>query len=215
MILENAWLVKTLLNLQASLGDFSLRMCLIPYQGGCFQCLVSSIRLHCSICDWEFVIFTTFRQHHLWMRWVVSMDFRRVHLFQLLKIHDQLSPFQIPPRAIHNRERFLEVLSFQIDGFLTDPSWIKDDIQPMNQMESLVLWNGPPKLLSDGVFTSDNRSLNNFADNSNIPWNPPTNFHPSLIATTQDVPSSILACCSLSNPICFWTVRSWCVMIPR
>ena len=129
MSLENAWLVKTLLNLHESLGDFLVSRWM-------FSMPALLLRFHCSICDWEFVILTTFRQYHLFCVEFFSMVLRCAHLFQLLKDPRPvclLSRFS--PRAMHNRERFLGVLSFQIDGFLTDPSWVLDDIQLMNQLE--------------------------------------------------------------------------------
>ena len=105
-------------------------------------------------------------------------------------------PSRFTPRAIHNRERFLGVLSFQIDGFLTDPSWIQDDIQPMNQMESLVLWMVHQNAFGT-VFSHQTIGLEYFADSSHIPWHPPTNFHPDLIATIQKM--SLLWFCVLPS----------------
>ena len=46
--------------------------------------------------------------------------------------------------------------------------------------------NGSPNRLSYGVFPQT-RDLECFADSSNIPWNPPTIFHPDLIATVPQM----------------------------
>ena len=62
------------------------------------------------------------------------------------------------------------------------------------------------------VSSHQTRDLEYFADSSYIPWNPPTIFHPDLIATTLQMP---LLSPSVSNPICFRSV--WCrsPMIPE
>ena len=46
------------------------------------------------------------------------------------------------------RGTFQVRLSFQIDGFLTGPSKVQDDTQPMNQMEQIGPFIGCPKRLS-------------------------------------------------------------------
>ena len=71
--------------------------------------------------------------------------------------------------------------------------------------------NGAPNRLSQGVFPSDMRSW--MFRRCGIPWNPPTMFHPDLIATVPQM-SLNSAHCSLSNPICFRSVRCWRTMIP-
>ena len=43
---------------------------------------------------------------------------------------------------------------------------------------------------------------------------PPTNFHPDLIATYGRGAFFYSAHCSFSNPICFWSVWCWRTMIP-
>ena len=44
-------------------------------------------------------------------------------------------PSKFPPRTERIRGTIQVRLSFQIDGFLTDPSQLQGDTQPMNQME--------------------------------------------------------------------------------
>ena len=44
-------------------------------------------------------------------------------------------PFKFHPRTERIRGTIQVRLSFQIDGFLTGPSKLKGDTQPMNQME--------------------------------------------------------------------------------
>ena len=44
-------------------------------------------------------------------------------------------PSKFPSRTERIRGTIQVKLSFQLDGFVTDPSQLKDDIQPMNQME--------------------------------------------------------------------------------
>ena len=48
-------------------------------------------------------------------------------------------PSKFPPRTMRIRGTIQERLSFQIDGFLTGPSQLQGDTQPMNQMEYSVL----------------------------------------------------------------------------
>ena len=45
------------------------------------------------------------------------------------------SPIQFPPRTERIRGTIQVRLSFQIDGFLADPSLLWGDTQRMNQME--------------------------------------------------------------------------------
>ena len=54
--------------------------------------------------------------------------------------------------------------------------------------------NGSPNRLSYGV-SHQNFCLEYFASNSSIQWNPPTNFHPNLIATISQM--SLLQFCVL------------------
>ena len=44
-------------------------------------------------------------------------------------------PSKFPPRTERIPGTIQVKLSFQIDGFVTDPSQLQDDTQPMNQME--------------------------------------------------------------------------------
>ena len=44
-------------------------------------------------------------------------------------------PSKFPPRTERIRGTIQVKLSFQIDGFATDPSQLQGDTQPMNQME--------------------------------------------------------------------------------
>ena len=87
----------------------------IPYQGGCYQCLVTSNKFHSSICDWNYECFTTFRQYHLFRVESFSMDFWCVHLFQLLEVHNESVSFPDSSRVQYvtkekSREHFLAKL---------------------------------------------------------------------------------------------------------
>ena len=92
MSLENARLVETLSIHQENLRDFLLEQ------------IDSVLRLMFSVPDLlhkvvlfhlrrEIVIFTTYRQYHLFRVESLSMYFRCVHLFQLLKVHNQYVSF--------------------------------------------------------------------------------------------------------------------------
>ena len=88
---------------------------LIPWQNGCSQFLVSSRKFYCSICDWESLIFTTIRQDFLFRVESFNMDFRCVHLFQLLKVHSQYVSFPDPPRVQSTTE--------ESSGSIFFPKW--------------------------------------------------------------------------------------------
>ena len=84
------------------------------------------------------------------------------------------------PRTTLNRGRFMGVLSFHIDGFLTDLSLIWDHIQPKEANRMI----GPLRMIHQIAFrmvlSHQTICPGYFASSSNIPWNPPTNFssHP-------------------------------------
>ena len=131
--------------------------CLIPYQSGCFQCLISSRWLYCSICDWENEFFTTFKQHHLFCIESFSMDFWCVHLFQLLNIRDLYVSFPDSPRAQYiamedSTEHFLSKL---MDSWLIFcGNWMT-----FNQGTKWKQWSFKwISTTSLGVFPSDKRS---------------------------------------------------------
>ena len=66
---------------------------------------------------------------------------------------------------------------------------------------------------SHKVSSHQTRDFECFADRCNIPWNLPTSFHSGLIATILQM-SLDTTHCSLSNPMCFWSVLCWRTMIP-
>ena len=93
-------------------------------------------------------------------------------------------PSKFSPRTERIQGTIQVRLSFQIDGFLTGPSQLKGDTQPVNQTECLVLF----KVLQNVFrieFSHQTRDLECFADRHSIPWNLLTNFHSDLIATIR------------------------------
>ena len=69
-----------------------------PYQGGCFQVLISSRGFDSSICDWKNK-FSLFGKISPLSHWVFWADFRCVHRFQLLKVCDQYVTLPNSPRV--------------------------------------------------------------------------------------------------------------------
>ena len=85
-------------------------------------------------------------------------------------------------RTIHNRGICLARLLDQIDVISTCPSQKQGDIRPLLQTVSLARW----RAFRTAVHFSSSHQITDlwrFADSSNTPWNPPTIFHPDLIAT--------------------------------
>ena len=58
--------------------------------------------------------------------------------------------------------------------------------------------NGTPKTASHNVSSHQTRDLECFADSSDIPWNPPTIFHPDLTATVPHMSLSVTLRTALS-----------------
>ena len=77
----------------------------MPYQGGCSQFLISSWGFDSSICDWKNK-FSLFGKYHLF----------RIESFRVRH------PSKFHPRTKRIRGTIQVKLSFQIDGFATDPS---------------------------------------------------------------------------------------------
>ena len=180
----NSGLVENLLILQGSLDDFPLYLVdsVSRWMSSAPDLLCKVVLFHLrpgTVCSSPLSTnITSFALSPL------SIDFRCVHLFQVLKVHNQYVSFPDSPRVQYiNRGIFLGALSFQIDGFLTDPSWIWDDIPPMNQIEWLVLWMVHQIAFSYSVFLSDKRSLNISKIAVAFHGIRPPNFHPDLIAT--------------------------------
>ena len=103
-----------------------------------------------------------------------------------------ISPFQIHPHTIHTRRRFQAKLSHQTGGVLTGLWQRSDDTQPFIR-KGLLSLSMVLHIAFHMVFSHPTKSLVRSADSNNIPWNPPTIFRPSLIATPlAKVPSLIL-----------------------
>ena len=146
----------------------------IPYQGGCYQCLVTSNKFHSSICDWNYECFTTFRQYHLFRVESFSMDFWCVHLFQLLEVHNESVSFPDSSRVQYvtkekSREHFLAKL---MDSWLIRRGYrmIFNQWTKWNDRSFKRLF----KSTFGCCFPIRQSLLNVFADSSSIPWNPPT-----------------------------------------
>ena len=72
------------------------------------------------------------------------------------------------PRSAHIRERFLAILSCQIDELSSDLLVKTDDIRPSLQKVSLALWM-VLQIVFRTVFSHLSRGLGQFADNNGIP----------------------------------------------
>ena len=122
---RHCWLVKVTFSLNWSL----------PYRSGCSLVLISSRAFDSSICDWKNK-FSLFGKYHLFRIESFRADFRCVHRLQLLKVCDQYVTLpNFHPRTMRIRRTIQVRLSFQIDEFLTGPSQLQGDTQPMNQIE--------------------------------------------------------------------------------
>ena len=112
---------ETLLILQEISVTFSSNWPL-RYQGGCFQVLISSKGLDSSICDRK--INSPFREISPLSRWVFFLS--RFPMSPSSPTPQGLQPVRHPskfhPRAERIRGTIQVKLSFQIEGFATDPS---------------------------------------------------------------------------------------------
>ena len=99
-------------------------------------------------------------------------------MLQCLRPQCLLSRF--PPRVMLNRDIHLVRLLSRTDAVATGLSQKLGDIRPLLQTVSLVPKNGIPNRLS--CFSPQKAYLECFADNNNIPQNPPTVFHPDWTA---------------------------------
>ena len=103
-------------------------------------------------------------------------------------------PSKFSPRTKRIRGTIQVRLSFQLDEFLLGLEKKLDDTQPFNQTEWSVLW-----MVLQSAFRMvsyhQTRDLACFADRSKLPCNPPTIFHPDLIATTLQ--TYLLSLCTL------------------
>ena len=108
----------------------------LPYRGGCSEVLISSNKFYSPICDWKNKLSFFFGEYHLFRIESFRVDFRCVHRLQFLNVCNQLRhPSTFLPRTMRIRGTIQVRLSFQIDGFLSCPSQLQGDTQPMNQME--------------------------------------------------------------------------------
>ena len=69
----------------------------IPCQGGFFQFLISSRKCYCSIWDWAYVFFTTFRRYHLFRMSLFSTVSDASISLSSSRTTISMSPFQIHP----------------------------------------------------------------------------------------------------------------------
>ena len=90
---------ETLLSLQESQYYFLSLDWSMPYQGGCFQVLISSKGFDSSICDWKNKLSFFFGKYHLFRIESFRVDFRCVHRLQLLKVCDQYVTLPNSPRV--------------------------------------------------------------------------------------------------------------------
>ena len=80
--------VETLLILPENLDDLLLELD-VPVSRWMFPVPDLLQKVYCSICDRENELFTTFRRYHLFRIESFCVDFRYVHLFQILNVHNQ------------------------------------------------------------------------------------------------------------------------------
>ena len=153
------------------------------------------------------------------LRWVSkspSMNFWRVPCFQLHNVCDQniSSPYSFPSTTYIPRI-CLERPFYQTGGVLTGLSQKSDDI--LSSIQNGLLAH--QMVLQSAVhmkFSYVMRVLENSADNSNIPWNLHTIFHPGLTAKVlwMFFPSPCVLP-ALQKNIWLGTVRRWSTVIAR
>ena len=78
-------------------------------------------------------------KYHLFRIESFRVDFRCVHRLQFQGLRSARHPSKFSRRTERIRGTIQVRLSFQIDGFVTDPSQFLGDTQPMNQTERSVL----------------------------------------------------------------------------
>ena len=210
MSLENTLMVETLSIHQVNLGDF------LPEQVDCVSRLIfpapdlfhKIVLFHLRLGNLQF---SPFRLYHPFCIDSLNMDFRCIHLFQLLKVHIQY--VSLPD----SRVQFITQGKFHGRTFLPN-WWILDwsfvDIGWYStKWNNLGLLYGSPTSPYEFCFPIRQSVLNISQVTNNIPWNPP-NFRPIPIATTSQM-SLLNSTCCLGNPICCWKVTGWDAMIPR
>ena len=105
-------------------------------KGGCSQILISSKKFDSSILRLENKFSFFFGKYHLFRIESFWVDFRCVRRFQLLNVCNQYVTLPNSHRVQCVSEEQSSVrLSFIIGGFLTGPSQLQGDTQPVNQME--------------------------------------------------------------------------------
>ena len=138
----------------------------------------------------EFLWSSSPRFHPFWtlillLHWIFEHGFLNRPIFQFLHVCNQyISLSTLLPRPMRVRGMFLARPSYLIGGASTGLMKKSDDVQPLLRTEWSILQNGSPNRLSKGFLSRRIRGLGRFADINSIPWNQPTIFHPSLIATT-------------------------------
>ena len=94
-----------------------------------------------------------------------------------------ISPFQIPPASIRIQGIFQLTLSCQNDGVLTGLPQ-KKGVSTM-EPNGITVFKMVLQIVFHTLFSHLPGGLERFADSSNIPYNQPTIFHPSRIATVK------------------------------
>ena len=187
--------------------------CLMPYQGGCSQFLISSNKCYSSICDWknEFSIF--FGKYYFLC---IESFWSRFPMRPSSPTPQGLRPLRHPSKFTPRTERIqgtIQVrLSFQIDGFLTGPSQFcvilnqftkRNDRSFTSFSKTSLVWSF---LIRQEILNAQiKRAIHGIR---------PPFFVQTWLQQYRRCSFLNSAYCSLSNPICFRSVWCWRTMIP-
>ena len=153
---------------------------------GSWEFVVSPWQVSCTICKWEHTFISILSDQCFHGADSSRTNFWCIQIFQFFQINQQSDYLLsiIPPRSMHIPERFLAILSFQIDEFSFDHVLQWDDIQPMLQMELWDLWL-VLRIVSHNEFSRPQIGLERLADSNSIPRNRTTISHAILTLAIQ------------------------------
>ena len=126
----------------------------IPCQGGFFQFLISSRKCYCSIWDWAYVFFTTFRRYHLFRMSLFSMVSHASISLSSSRTTISMSPFQIHP--VHKtKSRNILGSTFFPNWWIRDWSFVEIGWYSFKEPNWRIgPWNGSLTLVFFGLLTS-------------------------------------------------------------
>ena len=174
--------------------------------------VVSSWQFFCTICDWEYEVFSL-----VWSILLVRWFFEGKFLMRSSTLRCPQSGCLLStssPRSTNTRDTNLVILSSQIDEVLIDDVLISDATQPLPRMVLLMSWM-VLRIVSHWESSHLPIGRGRFADSNSIPLNQPTIVDPILIVTIQLKSTFIYSSyCCLRIAICLGSMRSGRWVIP-